>query len=230
MKNIEIYCVNTGTNGTFPLGTTLTEIATAMGITLEGTICGAYVNHRVKPMDFELVKPKQIEFFDYSNRDGQRIYLRTLSFVLYAAVKNLWPDARLKIDHAISKGYYCSIEELDHPLTDEDVWQITEEMKSLIQSNLPVERKAMLTEKAAQLYEQEGLTRKAELFRNYGRLYAPIFELGGHVNFFYGHQLDFHRPGHQIRIGKILRRSATPFSQTRQHGRIGTGCRAGKTL
>ncbi len=189
MKNIEIYCVNTGTNGIFPLGTTLTEIATKMGITLEGPICGAYVNHRVKPMDFELVKPKQIEFFDYSNRDGQRIYLRTLSFILYAAVKNLWPDARLKIDHAISKGYYCSIEELDHPLTDEDVWQITEEMKSLIRSNLPVERKALLTEKAAQLYEQEGLTRKAELFRNYGRLYAPIFELGSHVNFFYGHQL-----------------------------------------
>ena len=189
MKNIEIYCINIDTSEFFPLGTTLSEIAKKMGIALEGPICGAYVNHRVKPMDFELVKPKQIEFFDYSNRDGQRIYLRTLSFILFVAVKNLWPDARMKIDHAISKGYYCTIEELDHALTEEDIWLIKEEMKHLIRQNLPVERKAMLTEKAAQLYEQEGLTRKAELFRNYGRLYAPIFELAGHVNFFYGHQL-----------------------------------------
>jgi len=189
MKKIEIYCVNTGTSDFFPLGTTLSEIAVKMGIALESPICGAYVNNRVKPMDFELVKPKQIEFFNYSNRDGQRIYLRTLSFIFYSAVKNLWPDAKLKIDHAISKGYYCSIEELDHPLKEEDIWAIKEEMKSLIHQNLPVERKAMLTEKAVLLYEQEGLTRKAELFKEYGRLYAPIFELGGHYNFFYGHQL-----------------------------------------
>ncbi|HWR98996.1 MAG TPA: hypothetical protein VN249_00200 [Prolixibacteraceae bacterium] len=189
MKNIEIYCVNTGTSDIFPLGTTLSEIAKKMGITLEGTICGAYVNHRVKPMDFELVKPKMIEFFDYSNRDGQRIYLRSLSFIFYAAVKNLWPEAKLRIDHAISKGYYCTIEDLDHQLTEEDIWMIKEEMKNLISQNLPIERKAMLTEKAIELYEQEGLSRKAELFKAYGRLYAPIFELGGHFNFFYGHQL-----------------------------------------
>ena len=189
MKNIEIYCVNTGTSGIFQLGTTLSEIAEKMGVKLDGNICGAYVNNRVKPLDFELVKPKQIEFIDYSNRDGQRIYLRTLSFIFYVAVKNLWPDARLKIDHAISKGYYCSIEDLDHALTEEDIWQIREEMKNLVDQDLPIERKAMLTEKAVQLYEQEGLTRKAELFKAYGRLYAPIFELAGHYNFFYGHQL-----------------------------------------
>lgn len=189
MKNIEIYCVNTGTSEFFPLGTTLIEIAEKMNITLEGPVCGAYVNHRVKPMDFELVKPKLIEFFDYSNREGQRLYLRTLSFIFYVAVKDLWPDARLKIDHAISKGYYCSIENLDHTLADEDIWLIKEEMKTLIQKDLPIERKSMLTEKAVLLYEQEGLTRKAGLFKEYGRLYAPIFDLDGHVNFFYGHQL-----------------------------------------
>ncbi|MCK9413508.1 MAG: nucleoside kinase [Prolixibacteraceae bacterium] len=189
MKNLEIYCVNTGTSDIFPLGTTLSEIANKMGISLVGPICGAYVNNRVKPMDFELVKPKRIEFFDYANRDGQRLYLRSLSFILYAAVKNLWPEAKLKIDHAISKGYYCRIEDLDHPIIDEDIWLIKEEMKNLIYQNLPIERKALPTEKAIELYEQEGLTRKAELFKGYGRLYAPIFELGGHYNFFYGHQL-----------------------------------------
>ena len=190
MKNIEIYCINTGASETFPLGTTLAEIATRLGIELEGPVCGAYVNHRVKPMDFELVKPKQIEFFDYSMRDGQRMYLRTLSFIFFVAVKNLWPEARLRIDHAISKGYYCSLEDLDHPLNEEDIWIIKEEMKSIIKKNLPVERKTLLTDKAVELYEKEGLTRKAELFKAYGRLYAPVFELDGHFNFFYGHLLN----------------------------------------
>ncbi|MCE1200029.1 MAG: nucleoside kinase [Marinilabiliales bacterium] len=197
MKNIEVYCVNTGTSDSFSLGTTLTEIAEKFGIHLGGPICGAYVNNRVKPMDFELVKPKRIEFFDYSNRDGQRMYLRTLSFVLFAAVKNLWPEAKLKIDHAISKGYYCSLEGSEQPISEEDIWQIREEMKSLIRQDLPVIRQSLLAEKAVALFEQEGLDRKAELFRGYGRLYAPLFELGQHVNFFYGHQL--------VRTGLITR-------------------------
>lgn len=189
IKNIEIYCVNSNTTCEFPLGTTLQEIVDKMKIRLNGPILGAYVNHRVKPLDFELVKPKRIQFFDYSNRDGQRMYLRTLSFVLFTAVKNLWPDAQLKIDHAISKGYYCTIDGLNRPLTDEDIWVIKEEMNTIIDANYPVERKMITSDKAVELFEMEGLSKKAELFRNYGRLYAPLFLLNDHANFFYGHML-----------------------------------------
>jgi uridine kinase len=47
----------------------------------------------------------------------------------------------------------------------------------------------VLSEEAIDLYEKEGLPDKAELFREYGRLYAPICCLNGHVDFFYGHIL-----------------------------------------
>lgn len=189
IKKVEIYCANNNTSCEFPLGTTLQEVADEMKIELNNPILGAYVNNRVKPLDYELVKPKHIRFFDYSNRDGQRIYLRTLSFVLFTAVRNLWPDAQLKIDHAISKGYYCEIEGLDKAITDEDIWMIKEEMNTIIKADYPVERTMTLSEKAIELFEKEGLYRKAELFRSYGRLYAPLFVLDGHANFFYGHML-----------------------------------------
>ncbi len=188
-KNIEIRCVNSNSDCQFPLGTTLGEIAKLLSVEIPKPILGAYVNHRPKPLDYELVKPRMIEFIDYSCRDGQRMYLRTLSFILYAAVRNLWPDARLKIDHAISKGYFCEIEGMEKPFTDEDVWMIKDEMWSIIRQDIPVQRKVVLTETAIEMLESNGLCRKAELYRNYGRLYAPVFLLGGHVNFFYGHML-----------------------------------------
>ena len=189
LKNIEIYCANTDTTCSFPMGTTLLEISKAMQINLKEPILGAYVNNRVKPLDFELVKPKHIRFFDYSNRDGQRLYLRTLSFVLFAAVKNIWPDATLKIDHAISKGYYCEIDGLEKPLTEEDIWLIKEEMQTIVKQDIPIERKTVQASKAIEAFRNEGLTFKAELFENYGRLYAPLFQLGERSNFFYGHML-----------------------------------------
>ena len=130
-----------------------------------------------------------VQFFDYSWRDGQRMYLRSLSFILYAAVRNLWPDARLKIDHAISKGYYCEIEGMNRTFREEDVRMINDEMRSIVNQDITIERKMILSETAVELLEKNGLQRKAELYRNYGRLYAPIFLLGDHVNFFYGHML-----------------------------------------
>ena len=188
-KNIEIKCVNSGKDCEFPLGITLGEIAQLLSVESKKTILGAYVNHRPKPLDYELVKPRMVEFIDYSFRDGQRMYLRTLSFILYAAVRNLWPEARLIIDHAISKGYFCEIEGMEKVFSQEDVTLIDGEMRSIIRQNIPIERKMILTETAIVLLEADGLLRKAELYRNYGRLYAPVFFLGNHVNFFYGHML-----------------------------------------
>jgi len=189
VKNIEIRCVNSGKDCVFPLGTTLGEIAQSLSVKSTKPILGAYVNNRAKPLDYEMVKPRMVQFIDYSWRDGQRMYLRTLSFILYAAVRNLWPDARLKIDHAISKGYYCEIEGLEKPFTEEDVWSIKEEMRSIVNQNIRIERRMIFADLAIELLEKNGLHRKAELYRNYGRLYAPIFAMGEHVNFFYGHML-----------------------------------------
>ncbi len=201
-KNIEIRCINSNCDSEFPLGTTLAEIAQLLSIKTPKTILGAYVNNRPKPMDYELVKPRVIEFIDYSCRDGQRMYLRTLSFILFAAVKNLWPDARLKIANPISKGYFCEIERMNKSLSDEDVLAIKDEMRSIIRRDIPIERKMVLSEIAIKLLERNGLVRKAELYRSYGRLYAPIFLLGNHVNFFYGHLLTSTGFAHNFDIEK----------------------------
>ena len=188
-KNIEVRCVNSNSDCEFPLGITLGEIAQLLSVKTPGTILGAYVNHRPKPLDYEIVKPRMVEFIDYSCRDGQRMYLRTLSFILFVAIRNLWPEARLKIDHAISKGYYCELEQLERAFTEEDVRLIREEMNAIIAKDLPIKRMMMPTETAINMLETNGLSRKAELYRSYGRLYAPIFQIGEHSNFFYGHML-----------------------------------------
>lgn len=189
VQKVEVHCDNNELMRAYPLGTTLAQIARDMQVELNTPICGAYVNNRVKPLDFEVVKPKRVTFFDYASVDGQRMYLRSLSMVLFAAMRNLWPEARLTIDHAISRGYYCEIGGLNRTLSESDIWSLREEMGSLIKSDLPIERKRLMSERAVKLFEQEGLTRKADLFRNYGRLYAPMVCLDKNVNFFYGHVL-----------------------------------------
>jgi len=81
MKNVEIFCKNTGTTTEYPLGTSLLEISIDLNIKTENRVCGAIVNNQVRELSFCVVKPKQVEFFDVSHPDGNRLYIRSLIFV-----------------------------------------------------------------------------------------------------------------------------------------------------
>ncbi len=78
MRKIEIYCENNNRYKEYPLGTTLSEVAADMKIEMKFPICGALVNNKVRELSFDIVKPKNIRFIDYSSTDGQRIYIRSL--------------------------------------------------------------------------------------------------------------------------------------------------------
>ena len=60
-----------------------------------------------------------------------RMYFRSLSFVLQKAVDDVLPGKRLRIEHAISKGYYCEIEGLKNAIGIETVIAIYERMQEI---------------------------------------------------------------------------------------------------
>jgi uridine kinase len=189
MKNIEIFCENNNQYKEYPLGTTLLEIAKDMGIEMQFPICGALVNNKVRELVFDIVKPKNIRFIDYTSTDGKRIYNRTLFFILYVAVRDLMPNAKLKIDHGISKGFYCEIENIELPLCDDCIEKIKARMKEIIAQDLPIERKGKQMERVLSEYSEAGLNDKVQLYEGMGWLYAYVYYLDGHINYFHGHLL-----------------------------------------
>jgi uridine kinase len=189
MINIEIFCENNNQFKEYPLGITLSEIADDLKIKTDFPLCGALVNNKVRELSFCVVKPKNIRFIDYSHPDGQRMYIRSLFFLLYAAVKDLFPDVRLKIDHAISKAFYCELEGLEKIFCKECVDQIKNRMEELVDDDLPFIRQGKQMEKILEEYHLNGLEDKVRLYDDLGWLYAYIYYLGGYPNYFHGHLL-----------------------------------------
>lgn len=189
MRSIEIFCENTNQYHSFALGTTLKEIAEALKIKSDFPICGALVNNKVRELSFDVVKPKNIRFIDYSNPDGQRMYTRSLFFLLYVAVKDLYPDAQLKIDHAISRGYYCELEGMGTSFCDSCVNEIKIRMQELIEADLPFERQGKQLNRIMEEYLENGLDDKIRLYADSGWLYAYIYYFNGMPNYFHGHLL-----------------------------------------
>lgn len=188
IPTIEIICQNYGGQRKYyPLGVSLKEIADDQGITLKYPVLGALVNNKLRELNYRIFKPKTIQFIDYTHPSGSRMYHRSLAFILYKTIKDLYPQAKLRIEHSVSKGWYAEIDNLDDELSEELIAGIKARMKEIIQMDLPFEREEMPTEEAVELYGQHGHEEKQLLFKTRSKVYTSIYRMDGNVNYFYGY-------------------------------------------
>lgn len=190
MKQVKIYCKNTNSTHYYPLGTSLLEISKDLDIRLANRVFGAIANNKVRELSFCVVKAKRIEFFDISHPDGARLYLRSLVFVLYAAVTKVLPNLSLRVQNGISNGLFCELSGLNgEEVSEADIQAIKQEMQSIIKQDLPFVKRDLQTDEAIGLLENQQLHDKVELFKQQGHLYSHLYFLNELGNYFYGHLL-----------------------------------------
>ncbi len=187
-RSYAIYCENTKTEKNIPFGTSLGEIAKIMNVDTGYPILGAIVNNALKELDYMIYKPKTVRFIDSTHPDGRRMYLRSLAFVLFKAARDLYPEHKLKIEHSVSKGWYCELgnilDELSH---EEVVSKLKKRMQEIIDENMTFTREEIRTEKALKIFEKYGLEDKCTLMRTRRQFYSSVYQLDGVLNYFYGY-------------------------------------------
>lgn len=187
MSTVSIYCITMKKVVEVPYGTPLQEFIKTHHIQLETDVLGALVNNKVRDLTYRIHKPAIIDFFDYSSTYGHDMYVRSLYFLLCKAVDDLLPrSVKLHIKHSISGGRYCTITNMDEPLTEDLVSRLYQQMRKLVDKDLPIERVGMLTADAVKLFQDHGLEDKFELFKNRDRIFTSVYALGDVVNYYYG--------------------------------------------
>ncbi len=94
-------------------------------------VVSAKVNNRSEGLNFKVYNNKDIEFLDVRDSSGMRTYVRSLCFVLFKAVSELFPEGKLFVEHPVSKGYFCNLR-IGRPITLEDVTRIKQRMQEII--------------------------------------------------------------------------------------------------
>ncbi|MEI8047278.1 MAG: nucleoside kinase [Bacteroidota bacterium] len=183
---IAINCVNSGTTKIVGKGTSLREVIEQFDVKMKNPILGALVNNVLEELTFEIFHPVAIQFIDITHPDGMRMYLRSLSFVLCKAVRELFADSHLRINHSIAKGIYCRINSFDKELSLEDVASIKVRMQEIIDANLPFINIEEETKEVILKFEAQGLTDKINLLKHKGQNFTTYYNLGGHLGSFYG--------------------------------------------
>lgn len=186
---IAITCINTGTTKKISKGTPLNKVVKEFGVDMKNPILGAMVNNVLEELDFLVFHPISVQFIDITHPEGMRMYVRSLSFVLYKAVDELFPESHLRIDHAISKGIYCKVTTPDHSLTLQDVADIKQRMQEIVNADLPFIHMEVETEEVIRLFESHGLNDKINLLKHRGRNFSSYYKLDGHIDAFYGYMV-----------------------------------------
>ena len=185
---VTIYCKNTKQYVEIPCGMSLLDLYKQLQLQLPYPIIAARVNYKVQSLNFLIYKPKDIEFIDATSESGRRCYIRTLNMVMACAVRELWHDCDLRIEHPISKGFYCTIRESREStkvITPEIVQQLKARMHAIIAEDRPIVTEERQTKEVIRLFGErnEGET---TLFETLGNPYCRYYRIGDYIDYYTG--------------------------------------------
>ncbi len=182
---LSIYCTNLEKYLEVEGGATLAAVAAAHAAELGFDPICARVNNKTEGMDYVLYQPKMVEFNRRYEASGPRVYTRSLCMMLYRAVTDVFPGETLRIEHSVSRGYYCRIEGRTH-VEHSHVAALLAKMRSLTASALPFERHDRLTGDVIPIFRKQGLHEKIELMDTTHPIYTTYYTLDGIADSYYG--------------------------------------------
>lgn len=142
------------------------------------------INNEVKNYDGEFYSDSTVDYIKYGTEDGYKVYLRSLKFILYIAIKEINSQYKLSIPYSIYGSYYCKLE--NEEITEELIKEIKKRMIKIVQDKLPFERRTISAEEATELYKASGDIEKVRMMEDRIRNYSTIYFCKDYYNYFYG--------------------------------------------
>jgi len=183
-NKIRIYCKNLGGYVDVDGGETLASVAGRLNDQLGFKPICAHVNNKNEALSYAIYNPKQVEFLSQTSASGTRVYTRSLCMMLYRAVTVVCPQAKIRIEHSISHGYYCRLFGVE--VTPGLIDRLRDEMRSLTDRDLPFVRDERLTSDVIKIFTAQGLDDKVCLLQTTRELYTTYYTLDGVCDSYYG--------------------------------------------
>lgn len=121
-----------------------------------------------------------IVFFDYSNKEANKIYVNGLIFMtIYSIVSLYGEDTFINVRHSIDKGLFLTVNKKI------DVIKIKEKMLEVVESNLSITRHSVNRLEAIKYFEKNRLKEKVELLKYSTNTYITLYKLGNMYDFYF---------------------------------------------
>ncbi len=152
-------------------------------------IVAAAVDGELRELTYAIRMESRVRPISMADSDGALIYRRSLNFMLEMAFTDLFPNASVRIDHSISfGGYYCQVLGRE-PLSPEELGQLKEHMRQLVEADMPFERKEVPLHEAIDYFKSIGYDDKVRLLKYRRKPYLTLYRLGEHMDYHHGYMV-----------------------------------------
>lgn len=150
-------------------------------------IVAALVNGDLEELTYRVTMDVDVTPLDLSTNDGMLIYQRSISFVLIVAVHELFPEARVVIDHSMALGgFFCEIEGRA-PFAPAEVEAISRRMRTIVEADEPIAKERISVEEARTIFGLQGYDDKVHLLAYTEQQSLPVYSLRAVRDYFYGY-------------------------------------------
>ena len=161
-QTVQIYCKNINIYKDFPIGSTLLDISKEIDLDNKYDIISAKVNNKTEGLRYKVYNNKDIEFLDARDSSAMRTYVRSLCYILYKAVSDIFPQGTLSVEHPVSRGYYCNLK-IGEEITDDVVYKIKARMAEIVAEDIHFHLIQCQTPEAIKLFRELGMEDKVRL-------------------------------------------------------------------
>lgn len=163
--------------------TTLAEIANEFQSNYHHPILIAKLNNTLKELNYEITKPKNIEFLDLTSREGNKIHVNALIFILVVSIKELYgAKYDIRVQHSIDKGLYI---ETNFEITEKRLNDIKEKMNKIIAEERPITKLNVDRLEARDYFSKIGDKAKVNILKYTTNTYITLYKLGEYYDYFY---------------------------------------------
>ena len=184
MKNVKLKYKNIYIDNIVP-GTKLFEISKIVQDEYKYPIVGAKLGEFNVGLNTEIKANNKVEFYDLSTTTGNRIYARSLEFLVTVAAKKVIDETSdILINYSLDNGIFCEI--TGQRITKITVQKIEEVMREMVQRQIPYQEMYVDRFEAINYFKKHHQMDKVENLRFTTNKTITLHSLDGVYDNFFG--------------------------------------------
>ena len=126
----------------------------------------------------------RVKLLRYADNMGRDAYTRTVQFVLFLALRQLYPGVTAKMNCTVGQGLYIQVLSEDF-----DAAKLKERVAALIAEDIPLIRRRISTEQAIDYFRSDGQEDKARLLHYRTAPWFDVYTHGDFADYYYGEMM-----------------------------------------
>ena len=127
----------------------------------------------------------EVRLLRYSDPKGKEAYVRTVQFVVFLALRQLWPEAKAKMNCTLGSSVYIAVDGAE----DFSASRLKAQIHKLIEQKIPLIRRRVPLQQALDRYIREGQDDKARLLKWRTADYFDEYAYGDFADYYYGEMM-----------------------------------------